>query len=383
MNRRTAWAVGAVAISVLPLIACGSDRAGLPTTPSNALSATATTTRDLGTPSGSGISAQEATATPVTVTSLVSGTACPTLQFKISAYLFKTSADTRYDGGSCSSIKAGTKITFTATRANDNEQVFYVSQITMRLDTTPAPTPPPTPVSADVTVTALVGSTSCPTLTFMVGAYTIATNASTRFYSGTCANVKAGSKLGLTGSKLGEASVLATVIVFKDQEATPRPPTAPTRPPQPVEGEGVITSLTSGTACPALKFMIGSYAIALDAATQYLGGVCGDLKAGMTVGVKGNINADGNVTASLISVKSETPRPEPEAEGEGFVSGLVAGTACPALQFQIGEYTITVSASTQFAGGGCSGIALGKKVGVKGRMTGAKTAAASLITIKN
>jgi hypothetical protein len=382
MNRRTAWAVGAFAIGVLPLIACGSDRAGLPTTPSNALSVTATTTRDPGTPSGSGISAQETTATPVTVTSLVSGTACPTLQFKISTYLFKTNADTRYDGGSCASIKAGTKITLTATRANDNDQVFYVSQITMRPDTTPAPTPPPTPVSADVTVTALVGSTSCPTLSFMVGAYAIATNASTRFYGGTCADVKAGSKLGLTGSKLGEASVLATVIVFKDQEATPRPPSEPTRP-QLVEGEGVITSLNSGTACPALKFMIGNYAIALDTVTQYLGGVCGDLKAGMTVGVKGNINADGSVTASLISVKSETSRPEPEAEGEGFVNGLVAGTACPALQFQIGEYTITVSASTQFAGGGCSSIALGKKVGVKGRMTGAKTAAASQITIKN
>jgi hypothetical protein len=129
--------------------------------------------------------------------------------------------------------------------------------------------------------------------------------------------------------------------------------------------------------------MIGSYAITLDAATQYLGGFCGDLKAGVKVGVKGSVNADGSVTASVISVKSETPRPEPEAEGEGFVTGLVAGTACPALQFQISEYTITVSASTQFVGGGCSSIALGKRVGVRGTMTGAKTATASQITIKN
>jgi len=50
------------------------------------------------------------------VTSLVSGTACPTLQFKIGTYLFNTDAATTYEGGSCTSIKAGTKITVTATR---------------------------------------------------------------------------------------------------------------------------------------------------------------------------------------------------------------------------------------------------------------------------
>jgi hypothetical protein len=233
-----------------------------------------------------------------------------------------------------------------------------------------------------MTVTALVVSTSCPTLSFMVGSYTIGVNASTRFENGTCANVKAGSKLALTGYKLGEASVLATNIVFRDQAGRPMPPPEPTRPTQAVEGEGVITSLTSGTACPALTFMIGRYAITLDAATQYRGGVCGDLKVGLKVSVKGTFNGDSGVTASLITVKSET-RPEPEAEGEGFVTGLVTGTACPTLQFQIAEYTITVSTSTQFVGGTCGTIALGKKVGVRGTMTGAKTAAASQITIKN
>jgi hypothetical protein len=178
---------------------------------------------------------------------------------------------------------------------------------------------------------------------------------------------------------VGDNSVAASKIAFRAQGPSP---TEPSRPAQAVEGEGVVGSLSSGTACPVLQFLIGAYVIKLDGATQYVGGFCGDVKAGLKVGVKGTVNADGSIAASRLTVLSETPRPEPEAEGEGFVTGLVTG-ACPALQFQISEYTITVDTSTLFSGGSCSSIAVGRKVGVKGRMTGEKSATASLITVRN
>lgn len=106
------------------------------------------------------------------------------------------------------------------------------------------------------------------------------------------------------------------------------------------------TTNPGGTGCPTLQFLIGSYLIKVDGATQFVGGFCRDLQPGVKVGVKGAVNADGSVTASAISVRTETSRPEPEAEGEGFVTGLVADSACPALQFKISEYTITLTAST-------------------------------------
>jgi hypothetical protein len=331
-------------------------------------------------------------ATVLTVSSLVSGTACPTLQFMINTYVIKTSAATQYDGGSCTSLKAGTRIFMEG--ASEAPQTFNATRISFSTDTTttptaptptPAPTTPTTPgvVAAEVTVTSLVAATSCPALSFMVGGYTIVTSASTHFENGACANLQAGSKIALTGSKSGDTTVVASNIAFRDGSTTTPPTGTSDRPAQPVEGEGVISSLIGGTGCPTLQFLIGSYLIKVDGATQYVGGFCRDLQAGVRVGVKGTVNADRSVTASAISVRSEAPKPDPEAEGEGFVTGLVTGTACPALQFRISEYTITVTASTQFVGGSCESVAIGKKVGVKGRMTGEKAATASVIVVKN
>jgi len=65
------------------------------------------------------------------------------------------------------------------------------------------------------------------------------------------------------------------------------------------------------------------------------------------------------------------------------VTALVGGTSCPSLQFKISEYTITVTASTQFVGGSCTAIAAGRKLGVRGTLTGEKSATASLITFKD
>src|SRR5206468_1130429 len=118
--QRAAWAVGAMVLGVLPVVGCGSDRSLVPTAPGNALTAPI---------DQSVVTASETT--PLVITSLVSGTSCPTLQFMISSYVIRTDAATTYSGGSCSSLKAGTKLTtLNGSRPNTNELILYATQIT-------------------------------------------------------------------------------------------------------------------------------------------------------------------------------------------------------------------------------------------------------------
>jgi hypothetical protein len=457
-KRRTALTLGAVILGIVPLIACGSDRTALPTAPSSALVAPPTAAAmpfELAI-SGGRMTAQNSgtttEATALTVTSLVSGTACPTLQFMISTYVIKTDAATAYSGGSCADIKAGTKLGLMGTLSNESQLLFHATKVTLSMSTTtPESRPveteatvtgtvsgacpavqfslsgwsgytfkttsstqvtggscadiksgaklavvgtkvdgvatltkvtikssakekePATSVSGDTEVTAVVSTTSCPTFSFMLGTYTVTTSAATVYEDGTCARIKVGVKIRLTGMK-SELTIQATKIQFKGTE------TAPTAGFEKVEGEGVISSLSSGTACPALTFMIGTYAIKASASTVFETGACADLKAGLRVHVKGTLNSDGSVSATLVDIQHDAPRPE--AEGEGVVTGMVAGSSCPALKFLVGEYTVVADASTQFPSASCSDIAVGRKLNVKGLMIDAKTVAATRIIVK-
>jgi hypothetical protein len=305
---------------------------------------------------------------------------CPELQFFFGSYAFNVSYATQYSGGACADLKTGARVAIVGTK-KETESFIRVTTLAFKRDGTPAPEPPPptTPVSAEVTVSSLVSGTSCPSLSFMVGPYTISLSSATTFEHGACVNIAAGMKLGLTGTRQGDGVINASKIQFRDAN-----PTSPTNPnARPVEGEGTIGSLSGTTACPTLQFYIGSYLIKLDGSTQYVGGSCADLNAGLKVGVKGSMGSDGSVAATVITVKRDEPRPAPEAEGEGFVTALVDGASCPSLQFKISEYTITLTATTQFSGGVCADIAAGRKLGVRGTMTGDKSATASLITFQN
>jgi hypothetical protein len=231
---------------------------------------------------------------------------------------------------------------------------------------------PATPVSGEAAVTTVDSATSCPTLTFRLGTYSIATSAATIYDGGTCANIKAGAKIRLTGTK-ADATIQATTIQFKSTGS--ETPTVDN-----VDGEGVIASLRSGTSCPALTFMIESYAITVGATTTFDSGACADLRAGLRVHVKGARNG-GGVTATRIVIQHEAP--QQDAEGEGVVTSVVAGSACPALKFMIGEYTVAANATTQFPTASCGAIAAGKKVNVKGSLTGVKTVTAARIIVKS
>jgi hypothetical protein len=227
-----------------------------------------------------------------------------------------------------------------------------------------------------VTVSSLVTGTSCPNLSFMVGPYTITVSTATSYENGTCATIAPDSKLKLTGVRQGDGVIAASKIEFRGTTNT-NTPTG-----QPVEGEGVITTLRSGTSCPALEFYIGSYLIHADSSTTFDSGACSDLGSGTRVHVKGTLRSDGTVQATRLGVQSQSPG-YPVAEGEGRVSSLVSGTTCPALTFMIEEYTVTLNGSTTFVGGTCGDIAVGRKLGVKAIMTGEKQALATQIVFKN
>ena len=82
----------------------------------------------------------------------------------------------------------------------------------------------------------------------------------------------------------------------------------------------VITSLVSGTscpalqcmfgaylfkispgACPALSFLVGPYTVTMNSATLYEGGMCTDIKPGTVLRLSGTKQSDDHVLASRVS----------------------------------------------------------------------------------
>lgn len=218
-------------------------------------------------------------------------------------------------------------------------------------------------------VTSLVSGTSCPTLSFMIGATKVSVTMATIFEEGTCASIVLGARVEVEGTRQADNSILASKIEVEENEGEER------------EGEGVITSLKAGTACPTLTFFIGSIQVNVTTATMFEHGTCADLTVGRRVHVKGN-TVGGVVTATRIEIQNESPG-HPEIEGDARISSLVAGTSCPTLQFKVEQWTVTLQASTEFVNGTCANIAVGKKVGVKGTVTSDHLVLATKIVFKN
>jgi hypothetical protein len=332
------------------------------------------------------VAPREGTSTPITVTSIVDGTSCPTLEFMVQTYVFRVSASTQYTGGTCANLQAGSRINFTGTRETSTALVFDVATLQFATTTTtptppPAPTPP-TPVQTDVTITS-IGAGMCPELQFFVNTYAFNVSYATQYTGGTCADLRTGARVAIVGTKKDtENFIRIASLTFRQTTGGSPTPTTPSRPTgQPVDGEGVITTLRSGTTCPSLSFFIGQYLVVLDASTVFTRGACSDLATGVRVHVTGTIS-DTAVAATQIAVQSDSPG-RPVVEGEGRVSRLVAGTSCPALSLMIGEYTVMLDESTTLVGGACTDVAPGRQLGVKGVVTGERQVLATQIVFKN
>ncbi len=226
----------------------------------------------------------------------------------------------------------------------------------------------------------------CPELQFFFNTYAFNVSTATQYTGGACRDLAVGTRVALVGTKKdGESFIRVSSLSFRSGTGTPAAPTSPTVPTtpggRPVDGEGVITTVASTSACPALSFYIGTYLITLDATTAFGRGTCADLAAGVRVHVVGSIS-DTTVTASQVSVVSTTTQRQPVA-GEGRVTSLVQGSSCPALVFMIQEYAIALDSSTTFVGGACGDVGAGSLLGVQGVVTGDKQVLATQIVFKS
>ncbi len=97
-----------------------------------------------------------------------------------------------------------------------------------------------------------------------------------------------------------------------------------------------------------------------------------DLAVGERVHVKGTRQGTG-VVASEVEVQDLQTV---QSDVHGTVSGLT-GT-CPALNFKVGSTTVVTTAGTQFRESGCSAIANGTSVEVKGTMQGSSLSASEV-----
>jgi Domain of unknown function (DUF5666) len=198
-------------------------------------------------------------------------------------------------------------------------------------------------------VTAVSGT--CPDLTITVDGITVKLDALTRYTpadrGASCALIKLGTKVRVKAVPAPGGGFRARTIHIKGQRTFG-------------EGESRITSVSG--ACPDRTIFFGETGVAVNAATVYDGGTCGDLGPGVRVQAKGfrDDDATQNV-ATYIKFKSR------RVEGRSVVT-KVTGT-CPALSITLGgAVKVVTDANTVFKGGSCLMIRTGVRVRVKGDM---------------
>jgi len=389
VNNWRTTVTGLLASASLVLVGCGSDRVGGVTSPS-AVTATAvsaaTTNRVVAFDHGSDDGDEVEGEAPVT--SLVAGTSCPTLSFMIGSLKISVSATTRFEGGTCANIQPGAMLDVKGTKMGTTITATKIEFERAPPTTPPGTTPPgPTspgtgtqPVEGEGMVSSLTAGTACPTLQFAVATFTVKLTATTSFERGICADIKVGLKLEVTGMMdTATRTVTASKVEFENENEAEN---------EPAEGEGLVTSLVTGTSCPTLQFMVGTFLIKVDASTVFDKGSCSDIQVGVTVHVKGGMNrTTSSVLATRISVQTDSRGPggpdHPVIEGDAHVASLVAGTSCPALTFRVDEWTVTVDATTTFVNGTCADLKPGRHVGVKGVVTAEHAVQASFIVLKS
>lgn len=192
---------------------------------------------------------------------------------------------------------------------------------------------------------------TCPNITITVDGLTVRADALTRYVpSGQgagCDQIRIGTKIRVKAVPAEGGGFRARLIEIRGHRRFG-------------EGEGRITQVT-GT-CPDATIYFGELAIQVNAATNYVGGTCGDLAPGVKVQARGFKDDDSTVNvASLIRFKSR------HVEGRSVVTA-VTGT-CPALSFTVGGVVrVVTDEATTYVGGTCETIRTGVRVYVSGDM---------------
>lgn len=227
-------------------------------------------------------------------------------------------------------------------------------------------------VEGESVVSSLVPSTSCPTLSFIIAGETVRTTTSTVYTGGTCADIKPGVHLGVKGDFEIDDTVIASTIVFKRDDDDDHDGKF-------VEGNAVVTSLVTGTSCPALSFVADGFTIKTSTATHFSSGTCADIVPGRPLTIQGMMLANGTVNATHIVLKGDHPT---DVEGDVVIASLVAGTTCPALGFTVSGHTVRTNTATVFEHGTCADLKVGVRIQVKGLMQTDGSVTATRIKLK-
>lgn len=268
--------------------------------------------------------------------------ACPAVVLTIAGIPVTVTAATTFPGGqSCGQLAVNQRVEVRGVLTIDGGALSVVARTVEIEDGSEG--------EGEGRVTAISGA--CPNVTLTVDALTVKADALTRYVPANrgagCDQIKVGTKIKVKAVPAEGGGFRARLIEIRGHRHFG-------------EGEGRITSVTGS--CPDATIYFGATAVQVNAATDYVGGACGDLAPGVRVQARGfrDDDATANV-ASWIRFKSR------RVEGRSVVT-KVTGT-CPALTFTVGGVvTVVTDATTVFSGGSCANLRTGVKVRVKGDM---------------
>ena len=219
--------------------------------------------------------------------SLLTGT-CPSLTFTVSSTKVTTTSATGFNDTTCAGLHNGDVVEVKGTRQTDGS--VLATKVEKGDDQNEQN-------EAEVKGTissAITGA--CPVISFTVGSTSVTTNASTTFNDTTCAALKRGDQVEVTGTRQANGSVLARKVE-KDNEDDEK-----NEDENEAEVKGAISSAITGT-CPSIAFSIGSTSVSTNASTRFDDTSCSALKRGDAVEVKGTRQTNSSVLTSRVKMK--------------------------------------------------------------------------------
>lgn len=207
------------------------------------------------------------------------------------------------------------------------------------------------------TVSALSGS--CPAIAFVIERKPIRTDGGTSFGEKSCADVKNGARVEITGVTQSDGVMLANSVRLL--------PTATATPPVPATVTVTGTTHAVTGACPAIAFTLEGRTIRTTAATVFGGGTCANVTDAIKVEIVGQVQTDGSIIASKVGIVTTTPPVTPTPATLTFTGVINARSGtCPALTLKVGDRAVSTTANTVFDGRGCGDDVVGITVTVTG-----------------
>lgn len=206
--------------------------------------------------------------------------ACPDATIYFGSTAVQVNAATNFVGGTCADLAVGVRVQARGFK-DDDATANVASWIRFKARH----------VEGRSVVTSVAGA--CPDLSFVVaGVVKVVTDASTVFVGGSCATIRTGVKVHVSGDmKTDDGSVIAEKVTIEDQ-------------PGGKSGgrlEGAIATISGS--CPALTFTVKGITVTTSATTKFDNIACSALKAGVKVEVEGDL-AGNTLSATKVELEN-------------------------------------------------------------------------------